>query len=146
MTALRVLVVFLAVFVLVTAAAVTALFLFWGMQTTQPGTATALGLLFVGAPLLGLVAGLSAATRTARPQSRGRTTAGTAMRGLRVALAGLVGALAGYGGARAAIDLTYTDRWADPASAPSWLPVAPTLAGVGLALVLALAAALRGRD
>jgi hypothetical protein len=56
--ALRFLVVFLAVTVTVTVAALTAFFIFWSVVPAQPGTATALAMLFLVAPGVGIASGL----------------------------------------------------------------------------------------
>jgi hypothetical protein len=47
----------------------------------------------------------------------------------------------------AAMDLTYSDRWSNPESAPAWLPWAPYVAApvVALALVLVVLVAERVR-
>jgi hypothetical protein len=47
----------------------------------------------------------------------------------------------------AAIDLTFTERWTDPGTAPAWLPMAPPVAGVIMAVLLGLLSLLfAGRD
>jgi hypothetical protein len=97
-------------------------------------------MLFLVAPGLGIASGLFMAAR-----SVGAQRAGTAPRSLLVVLASVVGGLAGYGGATAAIDLTYVDRWNNPASAPDWLPMGPPIAGAALALLLALIVLVTGR-
>lgn len=148
MRVLRFVAIFAAVAVIVTIAAVTAAFMVWSTMSVQPGTATALFTLFILAPGAGLAAGLYVAARSAL-----RAGAGTGLgdgqrpRGpaiLFAILSGLAGFLAGYGGTRAWIDLTYTERWNNPAAAPVWIPYAPALAGAVLAVVLA-ALVLAGR-
>lgn len=142
MNALRFLVVFLAVSCIVTVGAITATFIFWSFLPVQPGTATALAMLFLVAPGTGVVAGFTIAIRSVRQRSRGDAAgsgrSSAASKWLRAGLAALVGGLAGYGACLAAIDLTYTDRWANPNSAPPWLPAAPSLAGLAVALLLGL--------
>ncbi len=140
MKALWFLVVFLAVTVTVTVAALTSFFIFWSFVPAQPGTATALAMLFLVAPGVGIASGLAVAARAVRP----RQSSGTP-RWLFVGLAALVGGLAGFGGCMAAMDLTYTDRFSDPASAPSWLPIAPPVAGVIMAALSALLVLLSAR-
>jgi hypothetical protein len=129
--ALSIIAVFLSVSLIVMVAALTALFSFWSLTTVQPGTATVLGLLFLGAPGAGIAAGAMMAVRMA--SSRPSSMSG----GLLAALALPVGALAGFGGAMAAMDLIYSDRWSNPDSAPAWLPWAPYAAAPLMALVLA---------
>ena len=133
MKALRFLVVFLAVTVTVTVAALTAFFIFWSVVPAQPGTATALAMLFLVAPGVGIASGLAVAARAVRP---GRSSG--APRWLFAGLGALVGGFAGFGGCMAAMDLTYTNRFSDPASAPSWLPMAPPVAAVVMAALSAL--------
>jgi hypothetical protein len=152
MRVLRFVAIFAAVAVIVTVAVVTGAFMVWSTMSVQPGTATALFTLFILAPGAGLAAGLYIAARSSL-----RARAGTGMGDgqgqqgpaiLFAILAGLAGFLAGYGGTRAWIDLTYTERWNNPAAAPVWIPYAPALAGALLAVVLAtlvLAGRRRGR-
>jgi hypothetical protein len=145
---LRFLAVFLAVSVIVTVAAITASFVFWSFLSVQPGTVTALATLFLVAPGIGIAAGLWMAINGVRRQTGDQFSGAGEKeyggRGLRAGLAALVGGFAGYGACKAAIDLTYTDRWSDPLSAPAWLPIAPPLAGFGLAVFLALLVLLPG--
>lgn len=123
---------FLIVTVMVTVAALTALFTFWSYSSAQPGTAVALGLLFLGAPGAGIAAGVMMAIRAA-------TTGPHAIPARLIAvLAVPVGLLAGFGGTMAAADLIYVERWTNPASAPSWLPWAPYVAAPIAAAVLVL--------
>jgi hypothetical protein len=131
--ALWFLVVFLAVTVTVTVAALTAFFIFWSFVPAQPGTATALAMLFLVAPGVGIASGLAVAVRAVRPQRSPATS-----RWPFALLAALTGGLAGFGGCMAMMDLTYTNRFSDPASAPSWLPMAPPVAGVIMAALAAL--------
>jgi hypothetical protein len=131
--ALWFLAVFFAVTVTVTVAVLTALFIYWSFVPAQPGTATALGMLFLVAPGVGIASGLFVAARAVRPA---RPSA--APRWPFALLAALTGGLAGFGGTMAAMDLTYTDRFSNPDSAPSWLPMAPPAAGVIMAAVSAL--------
>ena len=130
--ALSIFAVFLSVTVIVTVAALTALFAFWSLTTVQPGTATVLGLLFLGAPGAGIASGAMMAIRMASSRPSGIPGR------LLAALALPVGALAGFGGAMAAMDMIYTDRWSNPGSAPAWLPWAPYVAAPLMALVLVL--------
>ena len=132
MKALSIIAVFLSVSLIVTVAALTALFGFWSFTTVQPGTATVLGLLFLGAPGAGIASGAMMAIRMA--SSRPSAVPGR----LLAALALPIGALAGFGLATAAMDVIYTDRWSNPDSAPAWLPIAPYVAAPVMALVLAL--------
>lgn len=77
MKALLFLAVFAASAIIVTVAFVTAAFIFWSMLTVQPGTATALGTLFLAAPAAGILAGLFTAARsqaTCSPAARRRET------------------------------------------------------------------------
>lgn len=141
MQVLRFIAVFAAVSVLATIAALTASFMVWSIMPVQPGTAAALFTLFILAPGVGIVTGLSVAVRSVRRAGAGAPS-GDRPRGNGAAivlalLAGLVGYLAGYGGTLVAIDMTYTDRWANPASAPAWIPHAPGLAGAVLACIFA---------
>lgn len=132
MKALGIIAVFLSVSLIVAIAALTALFTFWSVTTVQPGTATVLGLLFLGAPGAGIASGAMMAIRMAssRPSAvPGRILAAVALP---------VGAFAGFGGAMAAMDMIYTDRWSNPGSAPAWLPFAPYVAAPLTALVLVL--------
>jgi hypothetical protein len=128
--------VFLLVTVTVTVAALTALFTFWSYASVQPGTATALAMLFLVAPGLGLVSGVLIAASSVREPKPGLAAYQLPF----AVLGAIVGGLAGYGGAMAAIDLTYTERWSNPASAPAWLPMGPPVAAALLAAVLALLA------
>ena len=137
--ALRFIATFLMVSVTVTVAALTAMFTFWSLVPAQPGTATALFMLFLFAPGLGIASGLFMGARSA-----GATFAQRPSNSLLAALAAVVGGLAGYGGAMAAIDLTYVERWNNPASAPAWLPYGPPVAGVALAIILPLLVLLPG--
>jgi hypothetical protein len=130
---LRFLAVFLMVAVTVTVAAVTALFIFWSYVPAQPGTATALAMLFLVAPGLGIASGIFMGVRSVSDWGSPRLP-----RALLVLAAAVVGGLAGFGASMAAIDLTYADRWNNPASAPSWLPFAPPVAGIATAVLLAL--------
>jgi hypothetical protein len=125
--------VFLLVTVVVTAAALTGMFMFWSVAPVQPGTATALAMLFLVAPGLGIAAGVMAAIRAV---SGPRPLGGVRGKWLMAGLAAVVGGLAGYGASMAAIDLTYTERWTDPGTAPDWLPVAPPVAGAIMAVLL----------
>lgn len=142
MKVLRFLAVFLAVSIIVTVAAVTASFVFWSFLPVQPGTVTALVTLFLVAPGIGIAAGVWMAVKTGKAQPGDRSY-GPGKQDqvgpwpLAVAAA-LVGGFAGFGASKAVIDLTYVDRWSDPAPAPAWLPVAPPLTGLGLAVLLAL--------
>jgi hypothetical protein len=139
MKALWFLVVFLVVTATVTVAAVTALFIFWSLVPVPPGTAASLALLFLVAPGLGILSGLLVAVRAVRKADGDAASHPAAASGwLLTGLGALVGGLAGFGGTMATIDLTYTERWSDPASAPSWLPVAPGVAGVTMAILVAL--------
>jgi hypothetical protein len=131
--ALWFLAVFLVVTVTVTVAVLTALFIFWRFVPAHPGTATTLAMLFLVAPGVGIASGLFVAARAVRPA---RPSA--APRWPFALLAALTGGLAGFGGTMAAMDLTYTERFSDPASAPSWLPMAPPIAGVIMAALSAL--------
>lgn len=140
MKALWFLVVFLAVAATVTVAALTAFFIFWSFVSAQPGTATALAMLFLVAPGVGIASGLFVAARAVRPA---RPSA--APRWPFAMLAALTGGLAGFGGTMAAMDLTYTDRFSNPDSAPSWLPMAPPIAGVIMAALSALLVLLYAR-
>ena len=138
---------FLTVSVIVTVAAVTASFVFWSFVPVQPGTATALVTLFLVAPGTGIAAGIWMAIKAGQQRPGVWPSSGKsdhAWRFLMAGLAALVGAFAGYGACKAAIDLTYTDRWSNPDTAPSWLPVAPYLAAAVLALVLAVLVLIRG--
>jgi hypothetical protein len=144
---LRFLAVFLTVSVIVTVAVVTASFVFWSFVPVQPGTAMALVTLFLVAPGTGIAAGIWMAIKAGQQQAGIRLGSGERDQAGRVLIGGLaaiVGGFAGYGACKAAIDLIYTDRWSDPASAPDWLPVAPPLAGLGLAVILALLVILPG--
>lgn len=152
MRVLRFVAIFAAVAAIVTVAVVTAAFMVWSMMSVQPGTATALFTLFILAPGAGLAAGLYVAARSSLRAGAvsgpgdGQGPQGPAI--LFAILAGLTGFLAGYGGTRAWIDLTYTERWNNPAAAPAWIPYAPALAGAVLAVMLAtlvLAGRRRGR-
>ena len=131
---------FLVVTVTVTVAAVTALFIFWSFVSVQPGTATALAMLFLVAPGLGLASGLLVAFRAVKkPTGKVTPNLSAAYRWLLTGLGALVGGLAGFGGTIAFTDLFYPERWsADPSSAPSWLPVAPAVGGVTMASLVAL--------
>jgi len=137
--ALWIIFIFLVVSIAVTVAALTALFLFWSLSSTQPGTATALAMLFLVAPGVGIASGVMMAIRAASPERSAMP------KGLLGLLAAITGGLAGFGGTMAAIDLTYVDRWSNPGSAPAWLPVAPYVAAPTLAAVLALLVLLPGR-
>lgn len=135
MKVLWIMAVFVFVTVTVTVAALTALIAFWSSSAAQPSTAAALGLLFLGAPGLGIAAGVAMAFRAAT-SGPGRPPAGVL-----ALLAIPVGLLAGFGGAMAALDLIYADRWSNPESAPAWLPwapyaAAPVMAGLLVFLVL----------
>jgi hypothetical protein len=136
--ALWFLVVFIAVAVTVTIAALTAFFIFWSYVPAQPGTATALAMLFLVAPGVGIASGLFVAFRAVRPAS-GAPGWPFAL------LAALTGGLAGFGGATAAMDLTYADRFSNPGSAPSWLPMAPPVAAVVMAALSAMLVLLYAR-
>lgn len=140
MKVLQFLAVFLLVTVTVTVAVLTAMFSIWSVVPGQPSTATALAMLFLVAPGLGIASGLFMAARSVGAQRLLNVP-----RSLLVVLAATVGALAGYGGAMAAIDLTYVDRWDNPASAPAWLPIGPPVAAVTLAVILVLLVAVTGR-
>lgn len=141
--------VFVAVTVTVTVAAITAAFIFWSFVPVQPGTAGALAVLFLVAPGIGVVSGIVAAVRAVRKpaaiEGPGAAPRGMAPRWLLAGLAALVGGLAAYGASMAAIDLTYTERWNDPSSAPAWLPLGPPAAGLSMALLLAVIVMLSGR-
>ncbi|HSO46595.1 MAG TPA: hypothetical protein VLQ68_01570, partial [Rhizobiaceae bacterium] len=130
---------FLAVFaasaIIVTVAFVTAAFIFWSMLTVQPGTATALGTLFLAAPGAGILAGLFTAARAVRPPAA--LPAPAARRTTLTVTAAVIGGLFGYGATRAATDLIYADRFSNPASAPDWLPLAPAAASLAAAMLLA---------
>lgn len=139
MKALRFVATFVGVAVIVTVASVTAAFMIWSVMSTQPGTITALFTLFIFSPGAGVAVGLyvaamgsrksSVASQGARPRA-GKTLLAT--------LVAITGFLAGFGGTKAAIDMTFTRRWEDPASASTWLPFAPPAAGIVLAIVLSL--------
>ena len=148
MKVLRFLAVFLTVSVVVTVAAITASFVFWSFLPVQPGTVTALVTLFLVAPGIGIAAGIWMAIKAGQQKPGGRFPGSDhgdhAGRWLLAGLAALVGGFAGYGACKAAIDLVYTDRWSDPGSAPALLPVAPPLAGAGLAIVLVMLVILPG--
>lgn len=140
--AIRFLAVFVAVSAIVTVAAITATFMIWSFLSVRPGTVTALTMLFLIAPGTGIAAGIAMAVKAVRqpPQigASGPVSDAALPVLMRAGLAAIVGGLAGYGACLAAIDLTYTDRWSNPGSAPSWLPAAPFLAAAILALLLAL--------
>ncbi len=140
--AIRFLAVFVAVSAIVTVAAITATFMIWSFLSVRPGTVTALTMLFLIAPGTGIAAGMAMAIKAVRqpPQigASGQVSEAALPVLMRAGLAAIVGGLAGYGACLAAIDLTYTDRWSNPGSAPSWLPAAPFLAAAILALLLAL--------
>jgi hypothetical protein len=142
MQALRFVTIFAAVAIIVTIAALTAAFMVWSVIPVQPGTATALFTLFILAPGAGIATGLYMAARSMRrPTAMAMPGDRNGRHGAAIALAlvvALAGFLAGYGGTMAGIDLTYADRWTNPASAPVWLPYAPPAAGILLALVLAM--------
>ena len=149
MRALRFIAVLVAVTVIATIAMLTTAFMLWSILSVQPGTATALFTLFILAPGIGLATGLYFAAwslrraETGTGPGGGQGVAGPAI--LLAILAGLTGFLAGYGGTMAGIDLTYTDRWSNPAAAPAWIPYAPASAGAVLAVVLAALALAGGR-
>ncbi len=130
---------FLAVFassaIIVTVAFVTGAFIFWSMLTVQPGSATALGTLFLAAPAAGILAGLFTAARAVRPPAT-HPPAATKRAGW-TAAAAIIGGLSGYGATRAACDLIYAQRFSNPASAPDWLPAVPAAASLAAALLLA---------
>lgn len=133
------LIVLVVVTVTVTVAAITALFMLWSFVPVQPGTATTLAMLFLVAPGLGIVSGFLMATRAVR--NIGGHVASyltAASRWLLITLGALVGGLAGFGGTMASIDLVYTERWSDPASGPYWLPLAPGIAALTMAVLAAL--------
>lgn len=147
MKAIRFVAIFLAVSAIVTVAALTATFMIWSVLPVPPGTVTALAMLFVIAPAAGIAAGIANAVKAVKNGSQ-RSDSGVVPAPawpvlLRAAVAAIVGGLAGYGACLATIDLTYTDRWSNPGSAPSWLPVAPYLAAAALALMLALLVLIR---
>lgn len=130
---------FLVVTVTVTVAAITALFIFWSFVSVQPGTVTVLAMLFLVAPGLGIASGLVVAFRSVnKPEGKVASGLTAPSRWLLTGLGALVGGLAGFGGTMASIDLTYTERWSDPGSAPFWLPMAPAVAGVTMAVLVAL--------
>lgn len=149
MRTLRFIAVFAAVTVIVTVAMLTGAFMLWSVMSVQPGTATALFTLFILAPGAGIATGLYFAASSVRRAGAG-TKPGNGQGGngaaiLFALLAGSAGFLAGYGGTMAWIDLTYTDRWNNPAAAPVWIPYAPAFAGVVLAVVFAALVLVRGR-
>lgn len=134
MIVLRVLWTFLAVSLLATCAYITAAFMVWSLLDAQPGTATALGTLFLLAPGAGLVTGIVAAARATRPAPPRNPR-------LAVALNGALGFLAGYGFAIVVLSLT------DPANVTyppppreAWRDWAPAVAGILLGAALAVRA------
>lgn len=144
MKALRFLGVFLVVSIATTVAAVTALFTIWSFISVQPGTATALGMLFLFAPGLGIAAGLVAAVRANRTSTLAtrRTAApNPVMRLLAVSSAGIFGWLFAHGSATVLRDifdpLTFANGVTSPRSA--WPPIAAGLAGALAMAALAYA-------
>jgi hypothetical protein len=138
------LLIFLAVFaassVVAAVAFVTAAFIFWSFLEVQPGTATALGTLFLVAPSAGVLTGLYTAARVVKPPP---ANAGepSGRRWMKAALAAAIGFLFGYGATRAITDLVYVDRFTNPASAPALLPAMPIAAGIVAAIALGLLSA-----
>lgn len=134
MTILRVLSTFLAVTLLATAAFATAAFMTWSLLDVQPGTAVALGTLFLLAPGAGLVTGIVAAARATRPAPPRNP-------GLAALLNGALGVLAGYGVATVVLGLTdpasTTYPPPPPAARRGW---APWVAGLALGAALAVRA------
>ncbi len=140
MGALRFIATFVAVTLVVTVAVVTGAFMFWSVISVQPGTLSALFTLFILAPGAGIAAGLYAAAKSIRRPTTSSESGGgsTGLTLLRATPAALVGFLAGFGGMRAGLDLAFTQRFENPASAPAWLPFAPTASGIVVAMAFVL--------
>ena len=133
MTALRVIWTFLAMTALATCAYVTAAFMVWSLLDAQPGTATALGTLFLLAPAAGLVTGIVAAARSTRPAPPRNPR-------LALVLNAALGFLAGYGFTMVALDLAAQASGAHAPPPAAWRAWAPAAAGILLGAVMGLRA------
>ncbi len=135
------LLIFLAVFgvatVIAAVAFITAAFMFWSLLDVQPGTATALGTLFLVAPAAGVLTGMYTAARVVKPRPAG-VAEPSGRRRTKAALAAVIGFLFGYGATQAITDMVYMDRFTNPASAPVLLPIMPLAAAVAAAIVMGL--------
>jgi hypothetical protein len=137
LNALRFLFVFLAVSIVAGAAFITAAFIFWYFVPAQPGTATALTILFLVGPGFGIVSGLAAAIQAVRPPAARIGGSGGHGRWLAVALAAIIGWLGGFGLASAAIDLSYPYRSDLLELRAGIIPLIPALAGMAVATAMA---------
>lgn len=144
MKALRFLGVFLVVSIAMTIAVVTALFTIWSFMSVQPGTATALGMLFLLAPGLGIAAGLTAAgraTRTPDFTADNESTANASRRLLVVFCAAIFGWLFAHGSATLLRDIFFPLTFANGVTSPrsAWPPLVAGLAGALAMAALAYA-------
>lgn len=138
MTALRFVWTFVATLVLATAAIVTATFLVWALLEAQPGTAAALGMLFLLAPALGLAIALMAAINAVRAGRASPT--GPRNRVPSAAFWAMTGGLGGYGLAILVLSLTDPANLDAQARPDAWRGWAPLMTAVALGTLFGLRA------